>query len=307
MQEERMKILEMLAEGKVSASEAERLLRAVETEPAAQAKARETLGKLGAVVERFVGGRERETPEAEDEAAKWGEPVENPTEGFPMPPEASLSVKTRGRSVEIVQEDDLEAASVTWEGDDAPVLRRDGTRFRLNARPGGHLVVRIPRINAVAAKCTAGDLVARGLTTSLEAKVTAGNLSAQQFEGQCEVQCTGGNAEVAGRLDGVDARCTGGNLRLDGLSMASGRHRVKCVGGNTSLGFLSGASVLVEVKAFGGQVSAPVPAEEQKGFGPASRCTFRFGSGAARLKVSSLGGGIEIQQAGEDATEASDR
>jgi hypothetical protein len=307
MQEERMKILEMLAEGKVSTSEAERLLRAVETEPAAQAKAEETLSKLGQVVERFVGGRARETAETEDDAGHWGEPVENPSEGFPMPPEASLSVRTKGRSVEIVQEDGLEAASVTWEGEDAPVLRREGTRFRLTARPGGNLLVRIPRIAAVTARCTGGNLALRGLTTSLQAKVTGGNLSARQFEGQCEVQCTGGNAEIGGRLSSIEAKCTGGNLRLDGLCMTSGRHKVKCLGGSTSLGVLPDASVLVEAKAFGGNVSAAVPAEDQKGFGPATHYRFRFGSGAARLKASSLGGGIEIQQTGQDAPEASAR
>jgi hypothetical protein len=293
MSEEQAKILKMLAEGKIKAEQAERLLAAIgEGGGSAPARppAEESMAKLGKLVERIVSNRGLSFAGISEDTA--GEPVQAPEQGFAVSPDTVVEVKAKGCNVRVVRSDQEGMLTVIpGDGQNVSVRQSDG-RVSVRAWPGaGNLAVRLPAVKSLALDTAGGNAELDGLRTNVEASVKGGNLTAKDCAGRLGLKVMGGNADVEGQISGINLKCMGGSANVRGISIVEGEHNVKVMGGGASLTVSPGASLTVRAKAFGGGVTADGPSAA------GSHGEFKFGDGAAALDVKAFGGGVDIRRA----------
>jgi len=335
-----MQVLRMLAEHKVSAEQADRLLEALgrEGEERMPADAQRAIGKLGEIIGRaFTGRRERD----EREEPADGERVPEPEEGFALGAGDSLVVRAKGANVRIVQSSDGEVATVRSSGARRAAVRRSGNTCTVQAtgrEREGNLDIGIPPVKSLDVKLSGGnaslegvggkvrislrggELTAGGCTGRFDVKLSGGNaslegvggkvrirlrggeLTADGCTGRFDVECMGGNAELTGLISGIDLKCMGGSVALDALRLTEGKHTVKAMGGRVDLVLSPRSSVAVRAKAFGGAVTSDVPSPDE---GPKrGGDEYRIGDGAARLDVKAMGGDVHIGLAQQEPSAA---
>lgn len=293
MSEEQAKILNMLAEGKIKAEQAERLLAAIGDgggSAPARAPAEESMAKLGKLVERIVSNKGLSFAGMAEDTA--GQPVHAPEQGFAVSPDTVVEVKAKGCNVRVARSDQEGMATVIpGDGQDVSVRQSDG-RVSVRAWPGaGDLAVRLPAVKSLALDAAGGNAELDGLRTNVEASVKGGNLTARDCAGRLGLKVMGGNADIEGVIAGISLKCMGGSANLRGLCIVEGEHDVKVMGGGASLTVSPGASLTVRARAFGGGVTADAPSAA------GSHGEFKFGDGAAVLEVKAFGGSVDIRRA----------
>ncbi len=301
MDEERMKVLQMLGEHRITADQAERLLDSLGRaggEPMS-ARAEQAIGKLGEIIGRVFTGRhawDREARQVE------GEPVPEPGQGFALGSGDSLAVLATAGNVRIVQRDDAEVATVSSPAGRPADVRRKGTTCIVRASiPPGDLDITIPPIKSLDVKLSGGSARLEGVGADVRISVRGGNLAADGCTGRFDVKCMGGSADIRGRISGIDVKCMGGSIALNALHLVEGEHRVRAAGGEVDLTVSPGSSLTVRASVLGGSVTSDLPVEREDRRGPRARAEYRIGDGRAFLDVKAMGGNVHIglaQQAG---------
>ncbi len=298
MSEEQMQILNMLAEHKITADEAQRLLDALggPESDVAEAKVEQAMAKLGEAMSRvFSGGTAAEWSEVAEPTV--GEPVEGAEEGFEMAPDSTLAVRVKGASVRVTQVDEGRTASVTSSGRRAASVQRKGnTYFVIAGRGTGDVEVTIPPVRSVELKVTGGNVRLDGVRADVDANVKGGNLEARGCAGGFKARLMGGNADIGGRVRSISLKCMGGSATLNDLHIVEGEHSIRNMGGSVSLVVSPEASLTVRTSTFGGRVTSDVPAASESGRGPKHRAEYKFGGGAAVLNVKAFGGDVTISR-----------
>lgn len=298
MSEEQMRILEMLADHKITAEQAEALLAALgeDRNPLAtlSQEAMEKIGKVVGGISRGIGAPwSGGNDETDDGATEVG------PEGIELPEDAELVVRVKGCSVRIHRVDGTRTAMVTSSGTRKPMVRLDGKTCFLTGggRRTGDIDVACPAIGALAVKMMGGSAAVEGLDARIRAKVHGGEFRAVRCSGPFDLKCFGGNLTVDGEMTAVNAKCMGGEMRLGRLCVSEGRHRVGVMGGSVKLGLDPACSVLVRTQVFGGAVNTDLACVCEPSGLAKRRAEYRMGAGDAVLDVKAMGGDISIKQA----------
>ncbi len=293
-----MQVLRMLAEHKISAEQAERLLASLghADRKRMPADAQQAIGKLGDIIGRaFAGRRERH----EEAGGAEGERVPEPEEGFALGAGDSLVVRARGANVHIVQRNDADVATVRSSGERPAAVRRSGTTCTVRASGReGNLDIVVPPIRYLEVKLSGGNARLAGVAADVRISLRGGELKADGCTGHFDVKCMGGNAELTGLISGIDLKCMGGSVTVGALRVTEGKHAVKAMGGRVDLALSPRSSVTVRTKVLGGAVTSDVPPYD----GGAKRGVdeYRIGDGVAVLDVKAMGGDVHIGLAREE-------
>ncbi len=296
MSEERMAVLNMLAENKINAEEAERLLAALDHREGGgfRVDLDGILSRVGEALGRAFGGGSRADADEEEEPPE-GEPVTGAEEGFDMPADAELAVRIRSGTVHIIQQEAGSPASVTSTRGSVS-LRQRGNRYVLHCGRGGDVTeVRIPPIRALDMRRRGGVVSLQGVRADVKAHVRGGSLSAAEFAGRLAVKMLGGVLEFSGRIEGIDLTCMGGSVTLEDLHIIRGDHAIKVMGGTVAAAVSPESSLSVSTKSVGGTIQSDIPALS----GGDDRCRhnakYVVGAGAASLELKTLGGTIRLR------------
>lgn len=293
MSEERMAVLNMLAENKINAEEAERLLAALDRRDGGGVRVNldGILSRFGEALERAFGGG----PRTDADEPPEGEPVAGAEEGFDMPADAELAVRIRSGAVRVVQQEAGSPASVTSARGNVS-LRQRGNRYVLNCGRGGDVTeMRIPPIRALDMKLRGGVVSLQGVRADVTAHVRGGSLSAAEFAGRLAVKMLGGVLDFSGRIEGIDLKCMGGSVTLEDLQIVEGDHAINVLGGVVDAAVSPESSLAVSTKSLGGTIQSDIPALS----GGDDRCRhnarYVVGAGAASLALKTVGGTIHLR------------
>lgn len=136
-----------------------------------------------------------------------------------------------------------------------------------------------------------GGNVRMGRAASLKADVNGGNLTATEMGGPTHLSVNGGNLTLEGAHT-LNARVNGGNLTWAGR-LTGGDHRVEVTGGNATLHLLPGSSVQLDADVTVGAFKADFPTRKQGGF-LNTRHAGQLGNGDARLSCKVAAGQIKV-------------
>jgi hypothetical protein len=250
MNEERMRILEMVRDGKVSAEEGARLLEALQPKPAAQERREgghdDPFGAIATAVAEalqsgswknlvgsFAGswtsgplaGLDRKR-QREAEGWEFLSLSEGDHGSFEVPEGARLAVEHEAGSIEARAADG--PARIDLEGDDLQnfgvyAARKDQQvvvacyRTAQFARMP-RLKVAVPRsIADLGLKTAGGSLTANGFAVPLQLKTAGGSVRVRdQQGGQVEAQTAGGSIKVDGTPERIHLHTSGGSVRFEG-------------------------------------------------------------------------------------------
>jgi Putative adhesin len=144
-----------------------------------------------------------------------------------------------------------------------------------------------------------GDTTLVGLTGPVTAKTVAGNVEAQSLSGDLRINTVSGDLTVVeGSGSEVRADSVSGNMVLD-LDPSAGAHvRLTTVSGEIAIRIPEPGDADVDASTTSGHVSCAFEELHVSGWGDGSwaakRITGRIGSGAARLRATTVSGAIAL-------------
>ncbi len=135
-----------------------------------------------------------------------------------------------------------------------------------------------------------GELRAKSVSGSVRIKGAAGNVTANSVSGNVEV------GEVAGT---VNAKSTSGNVQVEIVRLDNtgnpGNMDFGSVSGNVTVRVPGNLDADVEMSALSGDLRSDFPIQiEKKEYGPGRSARGRIGSGARRVKMSSISGNLSL-------------
>lgn len=304
MDEERKKILDMVAEGKISAEDGAKLLSALEQggsdtrgpgrprspRPPRPPKAIETIASalsgIGPAVRNAVesavstididAGDSFDTDVYEDL-----EVMDHSAGPIEVPEGCRLVFRTRRR----------EGGNLALKGHGESTLQVGGDTESLKVMGDEEMIVvvwgdglleaGVPASAPVEVRTTGGDVSASGMSRELSVKTLGGGISMEDVQGALSAKTMGGSIllEVSGELSGACA--------------------AKTMGGDISVSLPTGAVSSLSAKTMGGEVSIDesLGRVDLKGGPGASRGTLSCEGGAdSSLSVKTLGGNISVER-----------
>jgi hypothetical protein len=236
MDEERIRILKLLEEGKVTAQEAEKLLLALKGQPRVEMSRDEMRAKM-----RRFGLREmRRIPEmvggAVSEAWEDGLTAAVRKQRFEFESKGRLMVRNVSGDTEIEG------------GDRSTVLfaREDGGLWKANEREG-----------MIMAKVLSGDLKVKvPHSTGLNVNSVSGDLRVKNTSGKCELHTVSGDVELRRMKGTIDVATTSGDIKTRDIE---GKCHIVSISGDIDLGFRAQLAGLVETRS--GDVIVWVPSD----------------------------------------------
>ncbi len=237
MDEERVRILKMLEEGKISASEAEKLLLALKGQPQPDAISSDELR----VRMRRLGLREmRRMPEMVGsvikEAVEDGLNAAVRKQRFEFESKGKLLVRNVSGDTEI---DSWNKSTILFDRD-------EGGLWKANEREG-----------MIMAKVLSGDLRVRvPRRTSLNVNSVSGDISVHGVSGKVETKSVSGDVELRDVSESVDISTTSGDIKTRDID---GKCHIVTVSGDIDLGFRKDLAGLVETRS--GDIDVWVPSD----------------------------------------------
>lgn len=106
----------------------------------------------------------------------------------------------------------------------------------------------------------------------------------------------GGDVRFKGLAVGASVSAAGGDVHLDRLRLTSGDSKVKTAGGDLHLVLTADSDVTVTAKTVGGSVNLPEDAKTRtRQVGPVAKGGIVLGQGTAALKLASTGGDLTVE------------
>lgn len=294
MSQARLEILKLIADGKVSPEEGDRMLRALDEQEAAEGSNRPPgfgeamglfLGEVGETVRRAVDDALGTAQRIFEETRQDSEGVEIGAEGFELPAGSRLRVQqamrmsfgggSKGGNVILRAAGDGRARIVR--GEAIEVHRSDGDYVLTWAK--GNLELEVPpNLAALDVRCLGGDL------------------EIQQFPGPMMLETAGGELRVQSPRAPFRFRSLGGRVRIADLDFREGSASISSAGGEVSIQVAEGASVTIIASTFGGVIDFP-PGSERDAQGKARRrAVCAIGLGNAELRIETLGGNVRVRR-----------
>lgn len=304
MDEERKKILEMVAEGKISAEDGAKLLSALEK---------------GAGEERQ---QPRGTASRPPRHSRGFESVLSALSG--IGPAVRNAVESAVSTIDIDSGDsfdtdvyeDLEVLDHAA----GPIEVPEGCRlvFRTRRREGGNLALqahgesnlkvggdpeslKVMGDEEMIVVVWGDGLLEAGVPASapVEVRTTGGDVSASGMSRELSVKTLGGGISMENVQGALSAKTMGGSILLEVSGELSGACTAKTMGGDISVSLPTGAVSSLSAKTMGGEVSIDesLGLVDLKGGPGASRGTLSCEGGAdSSLSVKTLGGNISVER-----------
>lgn len=305
MSDARKEILRLIADGRITPEEGDRLLTALEgpsagsrmdpSDVAGDAQGgrggrladgiAQVVEEVGETVRRAMEDAFGSAQRAFDEHRATTESVEIREGRFAMPPGGRLKVQqairlsfgggSKGGNVILRPAQDDSVRVVRGEAVEA---HRNGTDFVLTWAKG-NLELEIPRRLA-----------------GLDVRCMGGDLEVVDFAGPMTLETMGGELRVQAPSAPFKFRTLGGKVRVVDCALREGTATINSTGGDVTVQFASGASATVRASSLGGTFDLP-PGASGEGQGRAlRRATCTIGSGAAEMRIDTLGGDVRIRE-----------
>ena len=294
MSQARIEILKLIADGKLSPEEGDRMLRALDEQEQTPGQGRpaglgEAMGQLleevGETVRRAVDDALGTAQKVFEETRADVESVEIGSGGFDIPPGSRLRVQ--------------QAVRVSFGGGSK------GGNVILRAAAEGK--VTIVRGEAIEVHRTGGDYVLTWAKGSLELEVPpnlagldvrclGGDLEIQRFPGPMTLETAGGELRVQGPRSPFRFRSLGGRIRIADLDLREGAAAISSAGGEVSIQVAEGASLTINASSLGGAIEFPPGTERESQGRTRRRAVCVIGAGAGELKVDTLGGTVRVRR-----------
>lgn len=189
----------------------------------------------------------------------------------------------------------------------APRIHVDRERKRVDITSTTHnLTVEIPwQTVALQARVTGGMLHLSDLSASLVLNVAGGHLHVKDITGAIAAKVVGGQADLTDlRSSDLDVNVRGGSVAVTMRTITDGRVTLKTVGGNVVLRLPAASAFDVEADAKPGHIRTNLPITVQAGpFAEELRGTYN--GGGATVRLSARAGNVEIDLTESPATEPS--
>lgn len=237
MDEERARILKMLEDGRISASDAEKLLLALKGQPRPDAISSDELRTRM----RRLGLREmRRMPEVVGSVIK--EAVEDGLNAAVRKQRFEFESKGRLLVRNVSGDTEIEA----WDKSTILFDRDEGGLWKANEREGmimakvlsGDLRVKVPRRTGLDVNSVSGDILVHGVTGKLDAKTVSGNVELRDVSEAVDISTTSGDIKTRD----IDGKC-----------------HIMTVSGDIDLGFRKDLAGLVETRS--GDIDVWVPTD----------------------------------------------
>ncbi|MBM3215692.1 hypothetical protein FJZ36_12345 [Candidatus Poribacteria bacterium] len=313
--DERLLVLNLLREGKLTTEDAERLLRALNAPEAEKARASKPKD-LDAVLRQFgtdLGkiGTAKWVREIQSAATELGKQIEafardvRHTVSESRSPNCCEYGVSTGAVVRISQK----GGSLALHPGDATRVRvsgpnthaevdEDGLLARVEG-VGGPTVVRIPTVaRRVIVELTGGGLAVKGLTLDeLTARVVGGGMSIGDVAGSLELETVGAGLELTAiQSEAIHAKAHGGGIRASIGDVTRGEVELSAAGGGIDLELGEASDFEVHYSVVGGGF------DSQWEGGAVGENRYRYGSGAATIELSAMGGGISLRKRRTDTS-----
>lgn len=319
----RLKVLELIEQGKLSPEEGARLLQAMTppAEPRSSAKRSPTqpptdLGGWG----RWAGrGRADQGPARRlhwaarkldlhdlreglrDLGKEIREGIRPAVESIVGPDALNLSgFEEFGGEAIALPEGPLPGLKVRCAGGDVRIVRAAGREIRV----GGDAET---RIFTSALGAAGGEVVIRAREGDLEVETPSGLafLDVRNDGGDSSIDLdvqrlvvatAGGDASFHGVAGQVSASAAGGDLRLESLRLTGGESKVSSAGGDLQVILTADSNVAISAKTVGGSVNLPGGLRgRSRQAGPVAKAEALVGAGTASLRLSSAGGDVTVE------------
>lgn len=289
--DERVLILQLLREGKITPEEAERLLRALTPKETSR---REPFF-FDHLFERL-----------EDEFRAFGERLRHHFENvFGEGRERSSSSEEGSGPVELPEGVFVRASHT---GGDLFVGASGDRRLRVTApewhlhvaedepkaelsTAGGPTRILLPaQTRRLAVESAGGSLTLRGVrVAALSARVMGGSATLEEVAADVEVEVLGGGANVKGVCGkAVEVRVSGGSVHAELGVVRQGSYAMTALGGDLHLSLEEESNFEVEYSLSGGFLSSEWEGEA------VGACRLRVGAGSAKFRLTATGGGIRL-------------
>ncbi len=305
MSDARKEILRLVADGKITPEEGDRLLRALEgpsagtgqetPDAAGEAQAgrggrladgiAQVIEEVGETVRRAMEDALGTAQRAFDEHRATTESVEIRDGRFSAPPGARLKVQ--------------QAIRLSFGGGSK------GGNVILRAAPDD--VVRVIRGEAVEAHRNGADYVLTWAKGNLELEVPrslsgldvrcmGGDLEVADFIGPMSLETMGGELRVQSPRAPFKFRTLGGKVRVVDCDLRDGTATINSTGGDVFVQFAPDASVTVRASSLGGTFDFPPGTKREEQGRTLRRASCAIGQGAAEIRIDTLGGDVRIRR-----------
>ena len=296
MSRARIEILKLIAEGKVSPEEGERMLAALDHKemPAPEDEIpskswtdgmARAMQDVADTVRRAVDDAIGATQKVFDEHRPGTESVEITGSEFPVVPGARLKVQ--------------HAIRVSFGG-----TSKGGNVI---LRPGPEDRVRIVRGQAIEVHRNGTDYIltwAKGnleleipsTLAGLDARCLGGDLEVQQFPGPMLLETMGGELRIRSPRSAFRVRTLGGRARVVDMDVREGVASINSTGGDVHVDLAPTASTTIRATTLGGTISFPPGTETETEGRARRRATCLIGDGKAVLTVDTLGGDVCVRR-----------
>jgi len=316
MSEERMLILKMLSDGKITPEEAEKLLRAIGGGPGEERPPRpprpprgpgrpgehegdakaifKGIGKVfdefGNIVADFVGHVKDSVSGVSD--------ILSGTEGLQIvdvPAESRLILKHGGGSINIHS---AEGQQLVIDGAKRSCkVNVDEATIDITSL-GGQLDIGIPQVIIdVEVKAGGGNFNIENLSLDgLSAKIAGGNLSIANSSGKITASVIGGTIQMEGvQSEKLEAKSAGGGIRLNMGTVTSGEITLSSAGGHIEMTVARDSAFEVDASMVGGQFESGLELEIIESSPGHTKA--KYNDGGASISLSSKGGNVKIKAA----------
>lgn len=160
--------------------------------------------------------------------------------------------------------------------------------------------VRVPRAFAFqydSIASVSGDVHAQDITGDLHARSVSGEVTVQDVRGKVSATSVSGDVEVKNIAGPVSAKSTSGNVEVTVTSLPEGSDNLEfaSVSGNVKVQMPENLNAQVEMSVLSGSLDTDFPLQiERREYGPGQKAYGTLGSGARRLKISSVSGNISL-------------
>ncbi len=296
MSKARIEILRLIAEGKISPEEGERMLAALEEptdapERGAAPRFGEAMGQvlqeMGETVRKAVDDAIGSASRPFEELRKGTESVDVGAGGFEIESGGKLRIQQAMRMSFGGASRGGGLIARASQGNRIRIVR--GEAIEVHKSVDGHVLtwakgnleVEIPR-----------DL------SGLEVRSMGGDVEIISFPGPMALDSMGGEQRIRSPRSAFRCRSLGGRVRIADLEMSDGVSTISTAGGDVDIDAAPGSSLTVRISTLGGEIEIPPGTERESQGKTRRRTTCVLGSGAGELSIRSLGGSVRLRIAG---------
>jgi len=296
MSKARMEILKLVAEGRISPEEGDRLHAALDDTDVPESE-NETATKswtdgLAVSLRDFADSVRRTVDDAICSAQKVFDEHRPETESveiaggvFRVDPEARLKIQHAirvsfggsSKGSDIIIRTGLENQVRIVRGQ-AVEVHRNGSDYVLTWAKG-NLEVEVPeRLRGLDVRCLGGDL------------------EVQSFPGPMSLETMGGEMRVRSPRSPLHCRTLGGKARIADMILTEGTTSIHSTGGDVQIDLSSSASLTIRATTLGGRIEFPEGTERDAQGRTRRRAVCVVGEGSGTLTIDTLGGNVRVRQ-----------